>query len=245
MDSSLTPTELIIEKTHEFVGELMSKPPFDASHNYDHVCKVHQIALNLLHSESLDHPEIHYDRTIVTLGALLHDALDHKYLPVPSIWTTLWTTFRGFWKKSTPATPLDFLLSISCPPETAQVVQVICDAVSFSRERKEPDVIRGIIASHPELAIVQDADRLESLGAMGIARAFTFGASPRGGARDMDFTMTWLPERSTEVAAMMKTDMGKREARAGLEKIMTFQSWYQAEKQGNVGVDYQNWAAIS
>lgn len=80
MDSSLTTPESLIAQTHQFVREYMSKPPFDAPHNYGHVCRVLAIAEKIIRAESVSHPGIHYDPTIVALGALLHDVSDHKYV---------------------------------------------------------------------------------------------------------------------------------------------------------------------
>ncbi|MCJ1262877.1 hypothetical protein MMC22_002747 [Lobaria immixta] len=256
MESSLTTSEILIQQTHRFVEEHMSKPPFDASHNYGHVCRVLAIAQNIMEAESVSQPGIRYDPTIVALGALLHDVSDHKYLsePVPPKKNTpislLRSNSRRHRKNSetsapTTPTPLSFLLSISCPVELAHRVQVICDAVSFSREQREPDVIRSILETHPELKIVQDADRLDAIGAIEITRSFTFGASPRGLGREMHWTMGYLLERSNLVEGMMKTETGKREARVSLEKIRIFQSWFQGEMDGKVGVNFMDWVGLS
>lgn len=62
----------------------------------------------------------------------------------------------------------DFLNSISVPGETIQQVASIVSQVSFSK---------GKIADSPEAKILQDADRLDAIGAIGIARVFSFGGS--------------------------------------------------------------------
>lgn len=240
MDSSLTTPEILIEKADQFVKEHMSKPPFDASHNYSHVCRVRAIAKRLLEAEICSQPGISYDPTIVALGALLHDVSDHKYVseanhkqkrtPRSLLRSISWHGKKIF-KSSTlgTITPLSFLLSISCPPDMAKAVQDICEAVSFSREQRDPSFAQSVLKSHPELAIVQDADRLDSLGAIGLARSFTYGASPAGGGRQMDVTLDFIMERSNDAERMMKTEMGKREAKVSLEKMRNFQRSYQEE----------------
>lgn len=259
MASSLITAESLIEQTREFAKEHMSKPPYDASHNYSHVCRVLAIAEKILEAERVSQPRTRYDRTIVALAALLHDISDHKYaseaIPQKSRTAVFLARFKPrslmrvlkTSRESTTGThtPLSFLLSISCPAATAHAVDEICRAVSFSREQQEPSFTQRVLDAHPELAVVQDADRLDSLGAIGIARALTFEASPSGPHREMVVISDYIRDRSARVASLMKTATGKREARFSLEKMNLFQSWFQAEMDGNVGNIFGDWAWIS
>lgn len=59
----------------------------------------------------------------------------------------------------------------------AHEVLHIVEHVSYSHELKNPQAVQEAIITHPELAVVQDADRLDAIGAIGIGRVFTYGAA--------------------------------------------------------------------
>ncbi|MBP5652695.1 MAG: HD domain-containing protein [Lachnospiraceae bacterium] len=91
------------------------------------------------------------DTQIVALAALLHDADDHK----------LFDTVDN-------ANARAFLAGHDIDGETVEAVISAVNSVSFSKNRdKKPESIEG--------RIVQDADRLDALGAIGIARTFSYG----------------------------------------------------------------------
>ena len=94
------------------------------------------------------------DPEIVALAALLHDADDHK----------LFHTENN-------ANTRSFLAENRVPEEMINQICTVINAVSFSRNRgKTPSTLEG--------KIVQDADRLDALGAIGIARTFACGSHP-------------------------------------------------------------------
>ena len=90
---------------------------------------------------------------IVELGALLHDIADHKFTD-ESI---------GVLKARM------FLESLSVDENVIDLVVSIMMNISFKGGNFTPEFFS------PELAVVQDADRLDALGATGIARAFNYG----------------------------------------------------------------------
>ena len=93
------------------------------------------------------------DREIVALAALLHDVDDRKISPGTS---------------ETKKNAADFLISHGvCEEKTARILEIIGD-VSFSGGRV-PRSLEG--------KCVQDADRLDAIGAVGIARACAYGGS--------------------------------------------------------------------
>jgi uncharacterized protein len=83
--------------------------------------------------------------------------------------------------------------------------------------------MREIISKHPELAAVQDADRLDAPGAVGIGRTFTFGVAKRaeGG---MAGTIEHYTEKLEKLDGMMKTGTGREIVRLGTEVLRTFRS---------------------
>lgn len=114
-------------------------------HDFGHTMRVYRAAMLLADSEP------GCDRTVTALAALLHDADDYK----------LFHTENN-------ANARRFLAENGVPAETAERVIAAVNAVSFSRNAgRRPDT--------PEGCIVQDADRLDALGAVGIARTFAFG----------------------------------------------------------------------
>ena len=100
------------------------------------------------------------DRRIVALAALLHDADDPK----------LFSTADN-------ANARAFLNSHGADEEMTERILAAVNAVSFSKNRdRKPDTVEG--------QIVQDADRLDAIGAIGIARTFAYGGGHGRGLED-------------------------------------------------------------
>jgi uncharacterized protein len=95
------------------------------------------------------------DREIVELAALLHDISDHK--------------FNGGKLNAGGAIAFDLLLELGASEECAGQVRDIVDKVSFKGA--------GLQDAMPTLEgkIVQDADRLDAIGAIGVGRTFAYG----------------------------------------------------------------------
>lgn len=99
--------------------------------------------------------EMPCDYLVVELAALLHDIADSK--------------FHGGDEEIGPRLAGDFLRSQPVAPDVTEHVQQIIRHISFKGGHFE-QAFRS-----PELDIVQDADRLDALGAIGIARTFHYG----------------------------------------------------------------------
>lgn len=114
-------------------------------HGFDHSMRVYRNALRIAETET------GADRFIVSMSALLHDADDHK-----------------LFRTENNANARAFLRTQHFDPETEERICEAINSVSFSKNRgKRPETLEG--------QIVQDADRLDAIGAVGIARTFAFG----------------------------------------------------------------------
>ncbi len=210
-----------------YVQEYMS--PFDASHDYNHVTRVLALAKLILKDEngSLPRPSnaprgdrndwepvpsMGLSEPIVVLGALLHDINDSKY----------------FNQAEGPVSLADLLRRWGADDQLALRVERLCQGVSYSTEMRDPRWVRNLIQEIPELAVVQDADRLEALGAVGIGRCFTFGASRGRGLPD---SVRHFEEKLLRLEGMMKTRTGRDMARARTGRIREFMRWWDDETQ--------------
>lgn len=136
-----------ITKTINFVKQ--KQAGVEAGHNWFHTQRVWKLAKKIAKTEQCD-------MEVVELGALLHDVTDPKF-------------YQG---DETIALNIsyNFLKNINLPDEKINSVLNIIKNISF-KNRKEVDLKTQPI----ELKIVQDADRLDAIGAIGIARTFNFG----------------------------------------------------------------------
>ena len=116
-------------------------------HGADHTMRVYHNAQKIMET----YPEA--DAFIVSLSALLHDADDHKLFNTENNLNA-----RLFMEKN------------DLPPDTIEQICMTINSVSFSKNRgRSPETLEG--------KIVQDADRLDAIGAIGIARTFAYGGN--------------------------------------------------------------------
>jgi uncharacterized protein len=137
----------IINKTVEFVKEKLAKT--EGSHDWWHIYRVWQNAQHIGTEEG------NVDMLVVELGALLHDIADAK--------------LHDGDEEIGPKTARTFLSTLSLPEDTVEQVENIVRHISFRSN------LDGQQWMSNELAVVQDADRLDAIGAIGIARAFSYG----------------------------------------------------------------------
>jgi len=145
-------------------------------HDAEHSLRVYGNALLIAKS----YPES--DKTVIALASLLHDVDDHK----------LFDTENNMNARS-------FLKEQNVEDDVIDQICVIINGVSFSRNR-------GIRPESIEGKIVQDADRLDALGAVGIARTFAYGG--RNG-RSLESSL----QHFTDKLLLLKDEMNTAEAR--------------------------------
>jgi uncharacterized protein len=118
----------------------------------------------------------------------------------------------------------NLLLSLSAPSELAHKVQRIVNGVSYTNEARNPSAIASLVAEIPELGVVQDADRLDAIGAVGIGRVFTFGGAKT--KRPMQSSMDLVDLKLLKVEAAMKTEPGRKMAKERTLQLRMFQEWW-------------------
>ena len=138
---------MIVEKTISYVKETLAQA--EGGHNWYHIERVWKTARYLQNQEGCG------DLLTVDLAALLHDISDAK--------------FNGGDDNKGSEMAYNFLVSNGLDKEVAIHVQTIIKYVSFKGGFPQ-DQIDSV-----EFRIVQDADRLDAIGAIGIARAFNYG----------------------------------------------------------------------
>lgn len=201
----------------------------DPSHNPAHVHRVVNLATSILKAEQALHPSKQYDVATIKLAALLHDIGDSKYLPHVAS-----ATENG--ETPDPSTMVQTaLLKHGAPAELAAKVQTVVSHVSYTTECKDPAVIQRLIDEGlPELAIVQDADRLDAVGAIGIGRTFTFlGAQGKKVAGESGWEMgnsiQHFEDKLLRIAGMMKTKTGGELACERTQRLSLFKKWFEEE----------------
>ncbi|MBC6110736.1 HD domain-containing protein [Pedobacter fastidiosus] len=135
-----------INSTIAFVKKTLENA--EAGHDWFHIERVYKTALNINEKEK-GHEQV------VIFAALLHDIADPK--------------FNNGNEELGPKVAEDFLTSISINEDVIAHVKLIIQNMSFKNSFDSSGF------TSKEMQIVQDADRLDAIGAIGIARAFTYG----------------------------------------------------------------------
>ena len=138
----------LIQNTIAFVKRELSDA--EGGHDWFHIQRVFNTSKLLLQHEE-------GDSLVVQLAALLHDIADPK--------------FHNGNEQIGPQTARDFLETQQVSHETTAHVVNIIRHMSFKNSLEQD----GETFTSKEMDIVQDADRLDAIGAIGIARAFNYG----------------------------------------------------------------------
>jgi len=138
--------EEVILKTIKYVKHTLADA--EGGHDWWHIYRVWKTAIHIARHEKAD-------LFIVELGALLHDIADSK--------------FHGGDEQIGPQMAREFLQSIQVDEFVIDSIEKIISNISF-KGGQLPQNFKS-----PELDVIQDADRLDALGAIGIARTFNYG----------------------------------------------------------------------
>lgn len=137
----------IIEATKTFVKTTLKDA--EGGHDWFHTERVYNNALLISKGETVD-------ELVVALGALLHDIADSKFNDGDD---TVGPKIAG-----------EFLMKQNVSTKVINHVIKIIENVSFSSNIDNASAFKS-----KELEVIQDADRLDALGAIGIARTFNYG----------------------------------------------------------------------
>jgi len=217
----MTP-DVIVSKTIEFVKHSLNDA--EGGHDWWHVYRVWKTAVHIAREEKVD-------MLIVELGALLHDIADSK--------------FHNGDEEIGPARARSFLQSLGIKENTIEHVVNIIANISFKGGKVKQQF------KSPELDVIQDADRLDALGAIGIARTFNYGGYKGRAIYDPDIkpnlqltkeeyknstapTLNHFYEKLLLLKDLMNTNTGKLMAEKRHEFMVAYLDQFYNEWDGKV-----------
>ncbi|MFD0863014.1 HD domain-containing protein [Sungkyunkwania multivorans] len=218
-----TNEEHIIENTIAFVKQTLKDA--EGGHDWFHIERVYKNALLISKSEDVDD-------FVVALGALLHDIADSK--------------FNDGDETLGPAVARSFLIKQNVDSADILHVENIIKHISFKNS------LQGETSfSSSELAVVQDADRLDAIGAIGIARCFNYGGFKNRALYDPEIapnlnmskeeykksdapTINHFYEKLLLLKDMMNTKTGKRLAEKRHQFMQHYLSQFYDEWNGKI-----------
>lgn len=212
----------IINNTILFVKNQLTHA--EGGHDWFHIERVYKNALLIAEEEECD-------VTVVKLGALLHDIADSK--------------FHGGDETVGPKTARTFLESQNVSEDIILHVISIIENISFKGGNFEKKF------NSKELEIVQDADRLDALGAIGITRTFNYGGfknrslynpniQPNLNMSKEEYknsespTLNHFYEKLLLLKDKMNTETGIKIAQKRHDFMVTFLSQFYAEWDGEI-----------
>lgn len=186
----------IIQKTEQYARETLEKD--SSGHDWWHVERVRRLALQIAQHENVC-------TFTVELAALLHDIADSK--------------FHDGDEEIGPRTARNWLESLNVEPAVVDNVCDIIKKISFKSAHIADK------AMSPEGSVVQDADRLDAIGAIGVARVFAYGGYK---GHTMSASIDHFYEKLLLVKNRINTETGKTIAQERhnymLEFLKTFES---------------------
>lgn len=210
----------IIDNTILFVKQQLENA--EGGHDWFHIERVYKNALLIADGEDCN-------LNVVKLGALLHDIADSK--------------FHGGDETIGPKTARTFLESQNVSEDIILHVIAIIENISFKGGNFEKKF------NSKELEVVQDADRLDAIGAIGIARTFNYGGFKNRPLYNPNIqpnmnkeeyknsespTLNHFYEKLLLLKDKMNTETGKKIAQKRHDFMVTFLSQFYAEWEGEI-----------
>lgn len=212
----------IIEKTSEFVKQSLKDA--EGGHDWWHIQRVLATTRIIAKKENAD-------LLVCELAALLHDIADPKF-------------HNGDEKKGSNISRT-FLEKQDIDPEWLEAVIDIIENISFAGGKTT------IKSKSIELMVVQDADRLDAMGAIGIARAFNYGGfkgrllydpsiPPRKYSNASEYrnsnapTLNHFHEKLLLLKDLMNTETGKKMAVERHNYMLSFLQQFHSEWKGEL-----------
>ena len=212
--------DLIIEKTIQFVKDTLAGA--EAGHDWFHIARVYKNAIAINSVEKAD-------ELVVALAALLHDIADPK--------------FNNGDEEIGPKIAGDFLNTLNLDQNIIDHVQQIIRNLSYKASL-------GVVTfKSAALDVVQDADRLDAIGAIGVARAFTYGGyknrvlydpeiAPQLNMSKEEYKNSTTPtinhfyEKLLLLKDLMKTETGKKIAQQRHDFMLAYLDQFYNEWEG-------------
>lgn len=212
----------IIKETENFVRKELSGA--EGGHDWWHILRVWKLSVRIARAENVD-------LFVVELGALLHDIADSKF-------------YDGD-ETLGPQKARSFLESLDTDESVIDHVVEITANISFSAGMEKQSF------RSKELDIIRDADRLDAMGAIGIARAFNYGGfknremynpeiKPRLNMTKEEYKLNNAPtinhfyEKLLLLKDKMNTDTGKKMAFQRHEFLEKYLDQFYQEWEGNL-----------
>ena len=185
--TELEPFQNELEYTFRYVKDILEDA--EAGHDWHHVQRVYHTTLQLLAEEAVQN-RLHKGACLLAVwGALLHDVADDKFHPEPN--------------SAAQKSVEQFIEQLPFSSDQKEGLHFLIHWVSFKNSFEDQS---ESLAKNPSwlcaLHILRDADRLDALGAIGLARAFHYG----GFKNRLFFDSDILPAQYQTGAAYRKSE---------------------------------------